>query len=281
MHKFEVEMIWASRYDYDKGKRLAMHAHEYYQIIYLIDGDIAFSYGNEQHPLTRGDCVFISPAVAHGFISHNQSATKTLDVKFRLRSTRLTAMMDSIKVLHTKVPKEIVILLEQIKYEGTHQQPFFREMACLSLLKILYLLHRQSNGAKSFVKSHVLGTDVLPLQGERMTVAERTSDYIKRHYSSELRVADMANRIGFNKNYMGQMFKRVYGHSISEHIKEIRIGKAKELMAYTEITLKEIASEVGFKNIHHFNRVFKQVEGISPGQWKQKEILGIRKHIRF
>ncbi|MCR2804716.1 helix-turn-helix domain-containing protein [Paenibacillus soyae] len=281
MHKLEIELIWISRYDYEKGKQLAVHAHDYYQIIYLIDGDINFSYGGEPYPLNRGYCAVISPGVEHGFIHDNQSVVKTLDVKFRIHSTRLNQLMKQITGLHATVPKEMVVLLEQIKYEGTHQQPFFREMASLNLLKIVYMLHRKSTEAQTFRHSRLLGMEVSSGTEDGQAIVERTKEYIQHHYSGELRVADMAKRIGFHKNYMGQMFKQVCGQSISMYIKELRIGKAKELLAYSELTLKEIAPEVGFKNIHHFNRVFKQVEGISPGQWKRKEIQGIRKDIHF
>lgn len=281
LHSFEVEMVWVSRYDYGKGKQLAMHAHDYYQIIYLIDGEINFSYGWEQYSLSRGCCVVIFPGIEHGFIHNNHSTVKTLDVKFYIHSTRLTELMKKIKGLHAKVPKEIVVLLEQIKDEGTHRQSFFREMACLNLLKIMYLLYRESTEEQICRHNGLVVIDV-PLQsGDGQAIVEQAKDYIQRHYTGELRVGDMAKRIGFHKNYMGQVFRRVSGHSISEYIKKLRMNKAKELMAYTELTLKEIASEIGFKNIHHFHRVFKQTEGISPGQWKRREIEGIRKGIRF
>ncbi|WP_281890655.1 AraC family transcriptional regulator [Paenibacillus sp. YYML68] len=281
MHEFDVEMIWASRYDYGRGNSLLLHAHDYYQLIYIIDGEVVFTCGDERRVLRTGDCAFITPSVAHGFTSRSDAAIKTLDMKFRTRSCRVDAWLKSIQVWHAQVSKEIVLLLEQIKQEGLRREAFFREMACVYLLNILYVLHRHSYGMKVSYPIQTSEADVAPLPGEAVTVAEQTRAYITNHYAEELRVADIAKHIGFSNNYVGHMFKQRYGCTISRYIQEVRIGKAKQFMAYTEITLKEMALQIGFKNIHHFNRVFKQLEGISPGQWKQREVQGIRKDIIF
>jgi AraC-like DNA-binding protein len=61
------------------------------------------------------------------------------------------------------------------------------------------------------------------------------------------------------------------------YLLECRIEQAKELISYSDYALKEIAERVGFKNIHHFTRVFSEITGVSPGLWRQQTVRAFAK----
>ena len=58
--------------------------------------------------------------------------------------------------------------------------------------------------------------------------------------------------------------------TVTEYIKNLRIKKAKELMTETDLSILEIAQRVGYEHNSSFTRVFKEIEGISPAQFRKE-----------
>jgi hypothetical protein len=58
-----------------------------------------------------------------------------------------------------------------------------------------------------------------------------------------------------------------------------RVKRSQELIQNTDCALKEVAELAGFKSIHHFTRVFRDIVGETPGAWRQKYRVGICKDV--
>jgi len=79
----------------------------------------------------------------------------------------------------------------------------------------------------------------------------------------------IADNFGMTVSYLSQFFKSKTGKTILEFVTELRINKAKELLMQTDLSLNYIAEEVGYYNVSSFIRRFKQVEGITPGEFRK------------
>lgn len=97
----------------------------------------------------------------------------------------------------------------------------------------------------------------------------RLAQYVLEHYDQDLSLKTLAVHFKGNAAYIGQIFKRDMNKSFSDYLKDVRIEKAKELLAGTNISAKEIASRVGFQNITYFSTVFKKETGLSPAEYKR------------
>ena len=69
---------------------------------------------------------------------------------------------------------------------------------------------------------------------------------------------------------LSQFFKEKNGGNILDYSTQIRMQKAKELLANSELTLKDISQQVGYYNVSSFIRRFKQIEGMTPGDYRGK-----------
>jgi AraC-like DNA-binding protein len=276
LDRFGVELLWASRYYHTKG-RLDEHAHAYYQIIYFVDGKGIFTYDQAAYDFGPGTLIFIRPLLRHSFIADDQAVIKTLDIKFYISDPALADLTAMIEDHSADAPLEILYLMEHIREEGAQKKRFFGELACSYLVQLLYLLSRYptEQAPQSSNKR------IIESKPEKSSAAECVRNYIAEHYMEDLNIIGISNKIGYSKKYIGQAFIHTFKCTISDYIKKIRIEKSKELIMYSEHTLKEIAAAVGFKSIHHFSRVFKQAEGTTPGHWYTKEKQGIRKEITF
>ncbi|MFF2888915.1 response regulator [Paenibacillus sp. NPDC057967] len=95
--------------------------------------------------------------------------------------------------------------------------------------------------------------------------------YIHENYNNELNMAMVSNYISMNYSYFSQAFKEYTNESFVNYLKKIRIGKAKELLASTNLKVHEVGERAGFENAKHFHRVFRELEGVSPNEFRQKE----------
>lgn len=95
-------------------------------------------------------------------------------------------------------------------------------------------------------------------------------DYIREHYNKPLNMATVSNHVSLNYSYFSETFKQFTGMSFVNYVKKVRIEKAKELLEHTRGKVYEIAEQVGFESVKQFNRVFREHEGISPMEYREK-----------
>jgi|GEM_PF-1252789 len=92
--------------------------------------------------------------------------------------------------------------------------------------------------------------------------------YISEHYQEKsLSVTSVAEELGLSPVNLSRLFKKTRGCLVSDYINEVRIGHAKEIMA-SESNFAAVADACGFGSLRTFMRVFKQMEKMTPGQYR-------------
>ena len=98
---------------------------------------------------------------------------------------------------------------------------------------------------------------------------DEIATYILEHcLDVDFFLGDVADKFGISLNNLSQQLKKQWNVSPMKYITTLRIEKAKELLASTEKSMKEISCLVGFSNIPTFARNFKSVTSITPGQYR-------------
>lgn len=94
--------------------------------------------------------------------------------------------------------------------------------------------------------------------------------FISQNYKdSNLNNHIIAEHVGVSVNYISKYFKEQTGEGLLNYITRIRVQYAKELLATTDMVIKDIAVEVGFYNALALMRAYKKVEGITPTQYRR------------
>jgi AraC-like DNA-binding protein len=99
-------------------------------------------------------------------------------------------------------------------------------------------------------------------------VIARARLYIQEHLSEDLSLGLVAKAVNASSFYFCKLFKRSTGVNFVDYISQLRIDKAKNLLLNPSCLVSEIAFEVGFQSLTHFNRVFKKLTGLSPSQYR-------------
>lgn len=106
-------------------------------------------------------------------------------------------------------------------------------------------------------------------------VITRAKEYIHEHQTENLRLGHVAKAVNTSTFYFCKMFKKVTGINFTDYLSRVRIEKSKNLLLNPNLRVSEIAFEVGFQSLTHFNRVFKKILGQSPTEYRA-QLLGTK-----
>lgn len=97
--------------------------------------------------------------------------------------------------------------------------------------------------------------------------------FIEQNFQNDISVEDIAAFCNLNRSYFGKIFRDAVGKSPQEFLISYRMAKAAELLKLTELSVGDIGNAVGYPNLLHFSRAFKNTYGISPRQWRAENKL--------
>jgi transcriptional regulator GlxA family with amidase domain len=101
---------------------------------------------------------------------------------------------------------------------------------------------------------------------QRKELIRRAIDYMERNLETPVRVADVAREIALNPSYFCTVFAEATGHTPSDFLIELRIERAKEYLAHTQMSVMEVCVALGYSP-SYFSRLFKRHTGYTPGQY--------------
>lgn len=97
----------------------------------------------------------------------------------------------------------------------------------------------------------------------------RAIEYIDKYSAdSSLSLNVVAQHIGINSSYLSRLFFEVKNIHFVDYLNEVRVQKAKEMLSDTALTINDIGVQTGFNSMSTFFRVFKKIEGATPGQFR-------------
>ncbi|WP_168120778.1 helix-turn-helix domain-containing protein [Paenibacillus sp. HB172176] len=105
-------------------------------------------------------------------------------------------------------------------------------------------------------------------KGKSGDLASRITAFVQEHYREDLGLERIADEMGVSVKYVSRVFKEKSGVVLTDYINQVRIDKAKELLASTTMRINDIAEEVGIYSRTTFLRSFKKVEGMSPNEFR-------------
>jgi AraC-like DNA-binding protein len=106
-------------------------------------------------------------------------------------------------------------------------------------------------------------------QSKNAELVKRFHALLDKLYTQKKQVADYAAELAVTPNYLNEMVKKVSGFSVSHHIQQRIVMEAKRRAMYLDVSMKEIAYDLGFDDVAHFSKFFKNVAGVSFSDYKK------------
>ncbi|MBR6030164.1 MAG: response regulator [Clostridia bacterium] len=180
--------------------------------------------------------------------------TATLEPSLAVGYLRVAALITAQRIVHEAGGRAQDVLKEELVAEALHgdREACFQRIAELLRCAIEY---RDSRG-RSFHDSPI----------------GKARAYLSRHYADpNLMLQDAANEVGMSQSHFSTIFAQETGITFTQYLTGLRIGKAKELLAGTDMRSSAIAFEVGYNDAHYFSYLFKKTTGMTPSEYRRSE----------
>lgn len=110
-------------------------------------------------------------------------------------------------------------------------------------------------------------------QNSEPVAVQKAREYIQEKQSEDLSLGEVAKAVNTSVFHFCKMFRKATGLTFTDYVSHVRVEKAKNLLLNPNLRISEIAYEVGFQSLTHFNRVFKKITGESPSHYREKLAL--------
>ena len=154
-------------------------------------------------------------------------------------------------------------------------------LAFWAILAIISLYLRRNN-VKDKEDKEQMEQQVVYVPYEKLDTEKETANlkdeiltFIGKNYPNpELKLADIAKALSMAEDRTSEEIRLATGKSFKAYLNTIRIEESKRLLKNTAMHISEIAFSVGYNNVQHFNRVFKESVGVAPGTFRDGSVNG-------
>lgn len=101
---------------------------------------------------------------------------------------------------------------------------------------------------------------------------KKAMSYIDRHIHFPLSLETVSQSVGLSRPYLSQLFSKEVGNSLQTYIQEKKMEEAEKLVKFTKMSMSDISSSLSFCSQSYFTEVFKKVYGITPVQYRKKQL---------
>lgn len=166
-------------------------------------------------------------------------------------------------------------LLEFVCRELAHEIPLISEQ----LVSDKRLTFERLQALGTMAKATQCLTDQLNQWRERLEelkgsgkrkIIQAVLEYVETFYNQKITLATAAEYFHFNASYLSKLFCTEMGEPFTKYLMKVRIEKAKELLKNPVLKVYEVAEQVGYNDIKYFAKVFKEIEGLTPGEFRER-----------
>lgn len=262
----------------------------FFEIIHIREGSGFRTVNNNRFPYQKGSVFLFTPRDCRGF--EEETPTRFVSVRFselfvglshsapeKARIGEWLRQLEYLFFYHNRQEqllirqasdcKMIMALICNMMDEYEKKPPYYQENLQHYVSLLLNIVARNVSE-----DMNIAGTeDAAPLIG-------RMIGYIRQHiYHPELlKQEQLAKMFHLSPHYIGEYFKKQTGESLQQFIIHHKLNLVQLRVSYSDLTIAEIADELGFTDESHMSRLFKKYHGMTPAAYR-KEQAGTRKEI--
>ena len=148
-------------------------------------------------------------------------------------------------------------------------KPYDRKTAEAILARLKVTLDRENGKEVSVSQGQEEQVDIGQIPNMKL---QRMLRYIQEHYTEELSLAGLAEKVNLNPSFASRLFSRHTGKGFSQYLSSLRMERAAELLVDTTLSVEEISHMVGIQDSFYFSRLFSKMKGISPLRYRARGI---------
>lgn len=258
---------WGAKPEH-KGNR--PHAHSFFEICYVLDGEGTYYHDGVTYPLRAGTLYCSKPESRHYIQSESGMLLLFVALEPVAAESGEAFMRDFQELCasaHAFIPNAeatppaliwqalLLAAAGDMRYPGALAPlAYSLVMSCISL----FLQHRLSVEAAT-----------VPAAADMQGALKLAKEYIQAQLSHKIKLSDVARSVHLSERQLSRLLADELGQSFPAVVKTERIKRAAYLLGYTDVPLKQIAEDTGFESIHYFTQVFTKEMGTPPSHFRK------------
>ncbi|MBQ1491410.1 MAG: helix-turn-helix domain-containing protein [Blautia sp.] len=262
--------VYFKLYDNTDLEAYPRHWHTCIEIIMPVHGDYRMEYDSHPVTLREGDILFLCPGTLHSF---EACEGERFIFQAEMPSAKQLKSVQSFLTLYFPgillTPETAGDTYASIRplFEGIikecQEEPTLHDAAIYSqLLEIMVRIRRHLPPA---TRNFDAPTNK---QKEYLETFMEVCSYISDHCTEEITLDMAAGKAGFSKYHFSRLFKQFTGVSYYKYLNQKRIECAEQYLIHPEISVTEVSLSCGFQSLSAFIRMFKQVKGCTPTEYR-------------
>ena len=106
--------------------------------------------------------------------------------------------------------------------------------------------------------------------GKESSLYASIVNFLCYNYTRNLTLDDIAKEMHYSKSYIRQLFHKKTNHTIAHYLTTLKMKRAKELLLDENISIRQIAFEIGYDDANYFSNVFRKEVGMSPTMYRKQ-----------
>jgi len=230
------------------------HVHPYWQMEVVRHGNFSVSFGHKRIKPKKGEILLIPPQTWHFF--HQEKGKASWTVKFNV--AELEELYPAAVLPGRQFAKILHLALDQALELFTEQATEPARMTIEHLLAGIIALY-------CFEQKRPAGSNTQLLQKARRQIEEATAA------CKAIQVQEIAARNNVSTAYLNRIFRRCLGIPAKVYIDQYRFEIAQKLLNEANLSITQVAEEMGFDDVFRFSRFFKRMSGMAPLKFRAKQ----------
>ena len=263
------------RFVYGGEDAFYLHNHDYYEIFLVTKGTVSHVVNNVMQALPVGTFVLIRPHDIHSHICDTASKEETCFINFAFTQSTAEQLLhflfcpaEADALVHCPMPpsillnpaerKRMVSQISQLNIEQWHdKQALKRKMRILLTNMLPYFVQSTASDYPA---------DVPEWLSVLVTAMSKPENFT-------LGIDQMIALSGKSREHVSRCFQKFYGSTITDYLNDLRINYASNLLINTNMSIMDICFDCGFQSMSYFYRVFKQKNGSTPLDFRNRHFM--------
>jgi AraC family transcriptional regulator, transcriptional activator of pobA len=260
---------------------LGLHWHVHMEIILMTVGEAVFVVNGRSYHAKQGDLLFINSGELHTGYSKVKHQTEFVAIVFhpellaspgfdphhgrtiaRLLTGEhsLPAFVETDNPMYPHLSEPILAVIREMESREGAYEIHVKLQLSLAFAQISRYYSQPSETKES----------VHPAERFKPLIT-----YMQAHYAEKLTVDVAARMMNLSSYHFCKCFKKATGHTFGQFLQLLRIAEAERRLLETELTVTEIAAQVGFCDINYFDKVFKKVKHCPPTDIRKRSRINV------
>jgi len=255
------------------------HSHSYMELFYLRSGEMTIHFEGEKVVMQSGDLMFVPARTPHHVqnIPGEKKSYFVMIFEFKPnkgqhpRQSAEFHEIHEIDILLSKLPRDTYTVcragwnagavLDQLFLEISEKQ--FGWLMFSNMLYYGFFLH---------AIRRIISIDEESIETDNtLNLAIEATKYIHAHYAEDISLETLAAHLYISPRHANRIFRKMFNTTYGRTLRALRLTYAKTLIATTDLSIDDVAEQVGLSSSQALRKLFKQSEGITISQYRAEK----------